>query len=693
MLVKEKLYNFFVRKNGRVWYEYERYVREHMEEHHLHRFSHIIVLLKLNWFYRVKKGNTPYLYWDVPLNPEVEKVTEIQKVDVPKIITKSVNQSLVKNNQVWKSNAFFGSESKSYSSWKEVHLVKRFLIYDAVVFNVFDTLVYSAAGSKRNFFCLLEKEFNIPKFAEYREKAEIEAINLAKKKGKEATIQGVYIQLRKYTKVDINQGVKRELEVLKSITYPNAYMKSFYDMLSYNFENICVMEETLYSSEQIKELLMHNGFPSFVNIFVSNEICAKKNNYNFFGEVSNRLNKDNIIYMSASKRNREFAQMYGWNIWEYRNANEIGKQFRPQNLQGKAVDSYKSIVNQRLYCGHYQHSPRRELGYVYFGVVMLGFIAWIKKQCVSNDINRIAFVYGTGEILQENYNYIVGKDALVNNMMLISEEIAVRCLVDVEPSCYMDFYIDRKINGNYTISYYMERMGLRNLQDILVDYGISPTDIMKLNNEVYFAFIDFISDNLAVIKRVYENEIRGICRYLENQGFDSGNIAIINIRGKGYIGKALSWLLNNRMNIECRVVEFNMFQTINSDAVWYSNGTLQSYVFLKENIISGFKLPINMTQGNYFESVYSDRKPRLSGIEFNEEQDSFVLQFCEAYPWRYDGVLEIQRGIRDFVNDYFEIWKANDEMLEFTSEEIILILRNIISNNDYLKKMIPIIYV
>jgi hypothetical protein len=76
-MIKDKLYDFFVRKNGRVWYEYERYVREHIQEHYLHRFRHIKLLIKLNWFYRVKRGNTPYIYWDEPLNKaeEIEKQT------------------------------------------------------------------------------------------------------------------------------------------------------------------------------------------------------------------------------------------------------------------------------------------------------------------------------------------------------------------------------------------------------------------------------------------------------------------------------------------------------------------------------------------------------------------------------------------------------------------------------------------
>ena len=68
--IKDKIYNKCVRENGRVWYEYERYVKEHITEHDTHRLQHLLVLFKLNWFYRVKKGNTPYLYRDVPMHSE-----------------------------------------------------------------------------------------------------------------------------------------------------------------------------------------------------------------------------------------------------------------------------------------------------------------------------------------------------------------------------------------------------------------------------------------------------------------------------------------------------------------------------------------------------------------------------------------------------------------------------------------------
>ncbi len=62
--MKDAVYNFFVRKNENVRYEYERYVMEHTKEHYEHRFLHWKILLKLNIHYRVKKVKSPMIYFD-----------------------------------------------------------------------------------------------------------------------------------------------------------------------------------------------------------------------------------------------------------------------------------------------------------------------------------------------------------------------------------------------------------------------------------------------------------------------------------------------------------------------------------------------------------------------------------------------------------------------------------------------------
>lgn len=680
-MIKDKLYEFFVRKNGRVWYEYERYVREHIQEHHLHRFAHIKLLVKLNWFYRVKKENTPYLYWDEPLDP---------KENAQKSIAYSNSKSELTNSK-WICNAFWESESKSYSSWKEVHLVKRFLEYEYVVFDIFDTLIYLGVRNKINFYRILEKEFQISHFSEMRKRAEWEAVGKARLKGKEVTINNIYQQLKKYTKINVEDGVNKEIEVLKRITYSNIYMKTFYDMLSYSMGNIIVVDNTYYSSEQIKEILSDKGYSNLKKVFVSNEICKTKDNGNIFPYVSTELMSDKIIYVGDERCKNDLAKKNGWNIWGYRNANECGNKYRPTGMSGIRADSYNAIINQHMYCGHYQHSPRRELGYKYFGVLMIGFLSWIREQCKKSAITRIEFIAGTSSILQDNFNnYFIG-DGMEGGTLFFSEEIAVRCLVDIEPSCFFEYYIDRRINNKYTISFYIERMGLSAIKDRLEEYGIKTTDVMILNREIYWAFLDFIGDNLAVIKSQYEEEICAVCQYLTDKNYGIGKIGVVNIRGRGYIAKALSWLLNERLNINCKVKEFTAFQTLEFEDAVYLNGTANAFISSKM-IIEGFNLPINIGQGNYFESVFSDKIPRLSSF-YLDEMGQYQMQFDDAYPWRYDAITEIQRGIKDFIDDYMSIWKGDFEMLNIEAEDIILILRNITVNNEYLKTNIPVVLV
>ena len=68
--MKDAWYDFFVRKNEWIRREYERYVIEHIEEHDKLRFLYWLVLLRLNWHYRILRKKTPLLYE----NRDAEKV-------------------------------------------------------------------------------------------------------------------------------------------------------------------------------------------------------------------------------------------------------------------------------------------------------------------------------------------------------------------------------------------------------------------------------------------------------------------------------------------------------------------------------------------------------------------------------------------------------------------------------------------
>lgn len=61
--MKDRVYNFLVRRDERIQYEYERYVMEHIAEHYEKRGKHWKILWCLNWHYRIQRKNDPLLYW------------------------------------------------------------------------------------------------------------------------------------------------------------------------------------------------------------------------------------------------------------------------------------------------------------------------------------------------------------------------------------------------------------------------------------------------------------------------------------------------------------------------------------------------------------------------------------------------------------------------------------------------------
>lgn len=91
--MSNKLYDYWVNRNNCVKYEYERYVKEHIAEHYLHRFRHIRLLLKLNRHFVTKEIDKPMLYWDDPQHPVYHK-TVVKNIP----ISTESNESILKTS-------------------------------------------------------------------------------------------------------------------------------------------------------------------------------------------------------------------------------------------------------------------------------------------------------------------------------------------------------------------------------------------------------------------------------------------------------------------------------------------------------------------------------------------------------------------------------------------------------------------
>lgn len=675
--LKERFYNSLVRKNGRVWYEYERYVREHLEEHHLHRFRHLKVLFKLNWFYRVKKGNTPYLYWDVPLSPVVSE----------NILTKNSE----KNQEVAMSpvkNIY--CESQKYLCPLEVHLAKAFAKYDYIVLNIFDTLIYLCLNDKQNFYELIGKELGVPMFCNIRIKIEEELTGKAKINGKEnsVNIEDIYREMEKYTKVDYGRGIEAEVRLLEKISKANPYIKSIFEMISYKSKNVFLIEDSIYSSEHLDNLLKKNGIYGYKDLLISNECRKSILDGTMFELLSKRLETKNILYIDNNLTRQKRAKAYGWDMWEYRDVKQLGNVFRIDGMSEPIRDLYSSIIAQHVYCGHYIYSIQYEVGFLYYGIFMVGFIDWVKAQIDKYNFQTVFFLEETSDLLKQCLE-ISRKDSKGSqNVLWVTEETAVRVLVGKCPIFFYEYYIKRYINSGRPISFYLGKMGLLNMASKLADYGLTLTDVILRDSIFYGAFIDFIEENLEEIKEEYSNERIEFCNYLKTLDIQGGNIAIVDVAGKGYVALAVESVLNEELNINCKVQEITAFQTIKSEDTLYRNwinSYLSSENVKKDDIkIIGSELVHHRTR-----NILSNIEPVFKNVITNANGElEFIYE--EAYPWKYRGLEDNQQGILDFFKEYVSTADKCGVSTQVRSEDVLCVINHLFMRTEYISKAFTI---
>ena len=683
--MKEKLYNFFVRKNGRVCYEYERYVREHMEEHRLHRFKHLRVLMKLNWFYRVKKGNTPYLYWDVPLDPTLAHCVNNNGISSNNTGVKRQNMA----RKIPEAPAYCESRRKPYPL--AVHLAKAYAKYDYVIFNVYDVLLYTCFNDKQNFYDLVGQKLGVPMFGRIREKAEEEVRNRVRISGNKnsVTIEEIYKAIEKYTKIDAAKGIETEIGLLESITRVNPYMKSIYDMVSYKTDRVFFVADSYYTSKQLGNILQKKGIIGYKEILVSCEVGKSILEKTMLEMLDAKLETKNILYIDVNLQGQRNAKALGWDIWEYEDVKIFGNSFKFDGMSTFTSDLYSSIIAQHMYCGQYIHPLQYEVGFLYYGIFVAGYIKWLDKQIKKYNIKKFFFQESTGELLKKCYE-INGKDSKVKSDILwMTEDFAVKMLIDKYPIFFYEHFINKYLGGNKPISFYLEKMGLLDMAGELSHYGLSASGLIARDSLLYGAFIDFIEDNFDVIKGKYTEEKNAFCQYLKGLDISEGEIAVADVTGRGYIALALERLLEEELHLDCKVRELTALQLIEAGDCRY-NKCVEAYI-TADNIRQGdLKLIGNELLRNRTINILTNIAPKFKGI-MSGEMGQLEFTFEEVYPWKYQNIANSQQGIVDFVKEYYSVFSDFESMAEVSAEDVRQVLKNLYAKPDYITKAFTIV--
>lgn len=674
-MLKDKLYNYFVRTNGRVWYEYERYVREHMEEHRLHRLKHLRILLKLNWFYRVKKGNTPYLYWDEPLIP-------IKK----KSIATVSNPSMKKTEKVIpKGNNLIYPEIGTVKRKSISELVELFSDFEIISFDIFDTLIFRYLNDPKDVFNLVGIRLGVYDYKAIRISAEEEARKNVDDISNEVCLSDICSIASLYSGIDVSKCVEEELDVERQVCFANPYIYEIARQLAEKGKRIIATSNMYLDSIQLGTILTACGYDFISEIFVSCEYKKSKYQGELQKCVWSNIGKDKKVIHIGDNYIVDYigSRMAGWKAYYYQNVNDIGNVFRPAKMSKLAFSFYSGIVNSHFHNGMVNESMYYELGFAYLGILVVGFCEWINDYAKRESVDKILFTSRDMYVVHEIYNEFFNE--VDNDYVKISRFCSQRYSYNRFSNYFIDSHIKARAQiEKLTIHEVLEELDITFLEDYLARYELDKDELFTM--KLFPKLKKLMNENKQVILNEFGEEKEACKEYYSQFVSKNQKVAVVDLGWQGTNALCLKYLLEELdMNLGVKSLLLASCSPRDYVSIAYSSGVSEAYCFSmnhNEQLCNQFS---GTRMGRFIcELIFSSNEKSLKRIAY-DEQGNIVFSYIDN-EIRNEGCMDdIFRGAKDFVS----IWKKanvfND--LRLSGFDAILPLNKLSYNNICFKIM------
>lgn len=290
--------------------------------------------------------------------------------------------------------------SESVLSWRESPqaFAERLEKFDAVSFDVFDTLIFRPFSHPADLFYLVGQQLRYPDFRRLRMEAERTAREEKQEKNGsgEVTLEEIWEVMERETGIPKEKGMTAEWEWEQRCCFANPYMAEVVGQLREKGKRIFALSD-MYLGEKgyggcWKAVGMENG------IFVS---CQ---------EIRVFLNKtgDCIVWQKSG-----FPPLFSLPMWEiircqtekrqrengfvpflYPNIQETGNVYRTQDISPVLGSVYRGLVNAALHCGKPVYSKEYEYGFVYGRTVRFGLLpVYPRLPLEQNPVEQTAVLF------------------------------------------------------------------------------------------------------------------------------------------------------------------------------------------------------------------------------------------------------------------------------------------------------------
>lgn len=537
--------------------------------------------------------------------------------------------------------------------------------FDAVSFDIFDTLIYRPFARPADLFHIVGAEAGLLNFAELRRFCEHGARErrFAECGSYEVTFDDIYRYMEEYAGGAFAAAREKELSAELSLCFANPYMKRVWDILGERGTRRVVTSDMYLDGGFLEKLLKKNGFDGFETLFVSNEHNASKYNGDLYEVVKGSLKTGNIAHVGDNRASDiEMAAKHGLTPFHCPNPNTAGSAYRPAAMSRVVGSAYCGLVNARLHSGAEKYSMLYEYGYAYGGIFALGFCRFIHGIAERTNADRVLFLARDGDLLKRVYDRLFpGSDT---EYFLWSRLAATKLCFSDDTADFIRRFIYHKCGDGLTAEALLRQMELSELAESCPMRGTTVTD------KNYKELARFIYAQRERISALYEPLAEGARRYFGETLDGCGRVLAVDVGWAGSGGAAISQLAE-KWGFNCEVIGVigcaNDSSTEQPDC---SEGLLQSgkmyaYCYSQSHNRDIF-LSHDSAQGHniFFEMLLGSESPSLKG--FNADGSPI---FGAPESGGAETVRQIHAGALDFVEDYAVRFADYPYMLDISGSD------------------------
>ena len=488
-----------------------------------------------------------------------------------------------------KRQVLTGTEGEeTEETWKLIEHLGR---YDIISFDIFDTLLLRPFSDPTELFYLLDIRFSYLDLRRIRVEAEAA---VRKKRGRmyggEVSLAEIWAEMERVTGIPAEEGMAAEMELERKYCTANPYFLPVLEALRKSGKKAVVTSDMYLGRDFLKALLEEKGLGVFDGYFISSEYRESKHGgglYRIVREKAGGSVRDARYAHVGDNVHADvrMAERAGFAAFLYPNPQKAGNPYRPMDMSAVTGAMYRGIVNIRFHAAAEKYNCFYKYGYVYGGILALGYCQFIHRYVKERKIDRIWFLARDGEILKKVYDLLYpGEDTAY---VLWSRNVSARLLSDVYRYDFFQRFLFQKINQGYSLEKIFSGMGL----EVLLDGACRALKCggeEQLTEELARRCRDYLVSVWDMVSSVYEEERRAAGRYLKKMAEGCSSAAAVDVGWAGSGAAALDRMVDRVLGLPFRVYGLSAGTNTahnlspNASEGFFFSGRMESYLFSQQ---------------------------------------------------------------------------------------------------------------